>query len=225
MLKFFAAFRFIKDIFLPTCCPVCLKETEKSGICKECHGILEAAMLENPDFDFDFDGYTVRCSSVFSYEYEQVRSLVMFMKENPDKGVYMYAAAYLARAVRSLGLSEDTVITYVPRSTQGLRENGFDQSQLLARSVSRIVPHLEYGRLLKRHGRSMAQKRLTGKEREENVKGKFRAVKTDASPKNILITDDMFTTGSSVKECAAVLKSAYPDARIFCVTVARRNER
>lgn len=222
MSDFFSAFRFLKKVILPEYCPLCLKEYDEGGICKACYGILEGAAFKDGAFDFDIDGYTVRCRSVFSYKHGHVKKLVRCMKENPDNGVFMFAAAYLAGEVRSLGLEEEgTVITYVPRSKIGLRENGFDQSYLLARAVSRIIPTLECGRLLERRGKSRAQKSLAAKEREENVKGKFRAVETEASPKNIIIADDMYTTGSSIMECAAVLRRKYPNADIFCLTVAK----
>ena len=178
-------------------------------------------MLNEHGHCFDVDGYTVKCRSVFSYEYDQVKTAVLFMKENPEKCIYNFFAAYLAREIRNIGYTGKAVITYVPRSDEGMRDNGFDQSKLLAKMVSRIVPDTECLTLIKRTGKSKAQKSLKGKDREENVKGKFCAVKTAASPKNIIITDDMFTTGSSMKECVSVLKNAYPDADIFCVTAAK----
>ena len=210
-----------KDLFVPTVCPVCWKSVERSGICKACLDVLDGAFLADSLKEICADDIIIQCRSVFSYQYEQVKSLVLFMKENPQRDVYMYAASYLAREIAGFNLDGETLVTCVPRSDEGLRENGFDQSELLAKVVSSIVPEVHFAKLLKRKGKSSMQKRLGGKEREENVKGKFCAMKTKASPKNIVIVDDVFTTGSSLKECASVLLNVYSDACVYCVTVAR----
>ena len=53
------------------------------------------------------------------------------------------------------------------------------------------------------------QKKLSAKERRENLKDVFDVVgKEEIKGKNILIIDDVFTTGATVNECARVLKKA-----------------
>ena len=212
---------FIRDTFLVTQCTVCMKQTEKGGICSECLDVLDTAHLASKKYSFEIDGRTVNCVSVFSYEFDQVKSLVLRMKANPDRRTFIYCASRLAGEIRALGIEEDAVVTYVPRSNEGLRKYGFDQSQFISRIVSDVLPFASYKKLIKRTGKSKAQKRLSGDERKENVKGKFCAAKADGTFKNIVIIDDVCTTGSSLRECAAVLKEKYPEAEIFCVTVAK----
>ncbi len=221
MLKISRLVDFIRDTFLVTQCPVCMKQKEVGGICPECQAVLDLAHLDNKKYSFEIDGYTAFCRSVFSYEIDQVQSLVLRMKSNPDRRMFMYCAEMLAYEIRALGIEQSAVVTYVPRSNEGMRKYGFDQSKLLARILSDILPFASYKKLILRTGNSKAQKRLSGAERKENVKGKFRPVREAGNPKNIVIIDDVFTTGSSLGECAAVLKERYPGADIFCVTVAK----
>jgi len=211
----------IRDLLFPVNCPLCLTETQRSGICKGCIALLEKAMLSDGRHCLETDVGKVKCSTVLSYDYEQVRRLEIYLKKTPDKTAASYLACYLAREVRAFGIEGEMFITYVPRSDEGLRDNGFDQAKLLAKILSRFVPDARFASFLGRKGKSVAQKSLSGKERKENVKGKFCALKTSASPKNIVIVDDVFTTGSSLAECVKVLKEAFPTVKLYCVTVAK----
>ena len=65
---------------MPAFCPLCRKETDKGGICLDCHYELENAAYDDSRFGFEVDGYTVNCASVFSYKNDKVKSLVVFMK-------------------------------------------------------------------------------------------------------------------------------------------------
>ena len=162
----------------------------------------------------------VKGECVFSYEYEHVKRLILYMKRNPDSDVFGYCAAFIAGKIRSLGINQEIFITFVPRSTEGLRENGFDQSEYLVKRTARILGNAKAVRLLKRAGKSTAQKKLAGLERNLNISGKFRCVKTPVNPKNIIIVDDVLTTGSSISECASVLKDRYPEADIYFAVLA-----
>ena len=101
-------------------------------------------------------------------------------------------------------------VCYVPRSLNNIRKRGFDQSKLMAESVSYYlnVPLLH---CIKRKGKSEEQKKLSGEERRKNVKNKFYIklenliFKSGEIPSNILLIDDVITTGSTVKECVYLL--------------------
>lgn len=221
MHSVYLVLKIFKDAFFPTGCPVCRCKTPKSGICDGCYKALETAFLEDNDFTLEYDGKAVRCRSVFSYEYEQVKALVAFIKENTDTDVFMYISSLVAKEIYNLSISGDVVVTYVPRSNEGIVKNGFDQSELLARNVSKIIPRARFKRLIKRVGKAKPQKRLDKKGREENLKGKLRGIKVDFNPENIVIIDDVFTTGSSLKESIKAVSFVYPNAKIYCVTASK----
>ncbi|MGB9698174.1 MAG: double zinc ribbon domain-containing protein [Thermodesulfobacteriota bacterium] len=97
----------------------------------------------------------------------------------------------------------------VPLHPRRLRERGFNQSLLLARVVSRVhkIP-LQFN-LLERIRYTQPQTQLSGSEREKNMRGAFRVRKNNLlSRNNILLIDDVFTSGATVGECARALKEA-----------------
>lgn len=77
-------------------------------------------------------------------------------------------------------------------------------------------------RLLKRERRTETQTRLNRKQRMENLRGAFtlRESFPETPPPGYLLVDDVFTTGSTVDECAKVLRKAGA-GRIAVLTVMR----
>lgn len=97
----------------------------------------------------------------------------------------------------------------VPLHPRRLQERGFNQSLLLARVISRVhkIP-LEVN-ALERIRYTQPQTQLSGSEREKNMRGAFRVRKNNLPVgNNILLVDDVFTSGATVGECARVLKEA-----------------
>jgi ComF family protein len=90
-----------------------------------------------------------------------------------------------------------------------LRERGFNQAVLLARSIGRERGISCRVSLLKKIKWTPPQISLTPREREKNVKGSFAVVdSTGARGRRILLIDDVMTTGSTVNECARELMKA-----------------
>jgi ComF family protein len=118
-------------------------------------------------------------------------------------------------------LPEPFLTMPVPLHPKRLRERGFNQSLLLARQVSdRLNGELDFLSLV-RPKYTIPQTTLSKKERQKNVKNAFHLKTPDAvSKKNILLVDDVATTGNTLNECARVLKSGGAEA-VFCVTLAK----
>lgn len=115
------------------------------------------------------------------------------------------------------GLPErNWVVTYVPLSPEGLRDRGYDQSELLAWQVARHNG-LEVQRLLEKVKKTKTQHDLGLEERLTNLLGAYRASER-AKGKDILLVDDIVTSGSTLKECASVLHRA--GARSICCLCA-----
>ena len=105
----------------------------------------------------------------------------------------------------------------IPLHPTRLRERGFNQAYLLVRSWGDIVAR----DILQRKRPTSPQTGLGRKERLRNVRGAF-AVKDPLAVKNrrILLVDDVYTTGATVKECARILKKCNA-VQVDILTVGR----
>jgi len=109
----------------------------------------------------------------------------------------------------------------VPLHRRRLRERGFNQSLLLAKVLaSYLGTQLDYLSLIrKRYTR--AQTGLKREERRKNVKDAFSVLNSEIiEDKNIILVDDVFTTGHTLNECARTLKKSGAIA-VICLTLAR----
>jgi ComF family protein len=128
----------------------------------------------------------------------------------------------LAEFVKTRCLPPEPFLTMpVPLHLKRLRERGFNQSLLLARQVAeKLNGKLDFFSLI-RPKYTTPQTTLTKKERQKNVHNAFGLKTTEAvSKKNILLVDDVATTGNTLNECARVLKSGGARA-VFCVTLVK----
>jgi ComF family protein len=113
---------------------------------------------------------------------------------------------------------EADLVAPVPLHPSRLRHRGFNQSLLLAQAFPDAPLERE---LLTRVRPTPPQTGLNPKERRENVKGAFAVPRPDlVKGKQVVLIDDVFTTGATVKECAKVLRKAGA-RQVDILTVAR----
>ena len=105
---------------------------------------------------------------------------------------------------------KDALVTFVPMHPRRERRRGFNHSELLARKAAAQLG-FECMNLLERTRNAPQQARLSREERLENLKGAFcvpEDVRPLAAGRNILLIDDVFTTGATAKSCAEALLDA-----------------
>jgi len=99
-------------------------------------------------------------------------------------------------------------IVPVPLHRDRLKERGYNQSNLLAAPLSAKSEKPVLDRAVERFKATDTQVGLSPSERAENVKGKFRANSGLVAGKALLLVDDVYTTGATMRECASVLRDA-----------------
>ena len=118
-------------------------------------------------------------------------------------------------------MSAKTLIVPVPLHVKRLREREFNQSAIIASVIGRRSGIPLLANVLIRHRHTMPQVELGGMDRRENVAGAFSIEDSSLiEGKEIILVDDVYTSGSTVNECAKVMKKNGAD-KVYVVTIAR----
>jgi ComF family protein len=157
-----------------------------------------------------------------------LRDLVHLLKYERVRPAANLLGRMLAEVVAELAESfgpQPPVVIAVPLHASKMRQRGFNQSELIARAMLKLKPAALDVRLnttvLARHRATETQTGLTPSQRRDNVRGAFEVARGDQiRGRDILLVDDVFTTGSTVSECARVLRRAGA-GRVFVATVVR----
>lgn len=100
-------------------------------------------------------------------------------------------------------------IVPVPLHRKREKMRGFNQSELLARQLSRYCSLPVLSGFLYKIRNTPAQVSLEAQKRETNLKGAFKVRRADKlKGRSILLVDDVFTTGSTIGECSQALRTA-----------------
>ena len=97
------------------------------------------------------------------------------------------------------------VVVPVPLHAARLRERGYNQAALLACEMARRVGLAVDGQTLNRQRATAPQVELDASQRRENVRDAFRCSGNALSGKQVLLVDDVCTTGSTLEACALAL--------------------
>ena len=206
---------FIHALFPPKCI-LCRKvlEREETDLCRQCR----ATAPEHPQGKLKLQ--FIDSTAVVWYYRSTVRESLHRFKFRKARYLAEPFGRLLAMRVLSDRMEELDLVTWVPISSIRKLVRGYDQDQLLAEVVARELG-LPCVPLLKkiRHNRSQSGIRGYAR-RKANVLGVYRPVNVDQIPgRNILLVDDILTTGATAGECARELLTAGAK-KIHCAVVA-----
>jgi ComF family protein len=114
------------------------------------------------------------------------------------------------------------LILPVPLHASRERERGFNQARVLARALARLTARpIDEHCLVRRVHTERHRAGMDARSRRDSVAGAFEVRDPKlVNGQRVLLVDDVFTTGATVSECAAVLKSAGA-AEVYVLTIAR----
>ncbi len=204
-------------------CPYCRTkwESEKRAACNRCrlpHTRCRCALKADSggviESSVHLAGYDARKPSV-------AKSIILAAKSSRDSRLFDFLARELAPLVSDvISYPDDTIVTYVPRSPENYRKYGIDQAEKLAKATAQIM-ELPFERTLIHNKSSHIQKELGAKDRLENSLKAYSATSdTLLKGKDIILIDDVITTGSSLYACACLLIGCGAK-RIYAVSVGR----
>jgi len=150
----------------------------------------------------------------FRYSYapffykEPLSNAIMNLKYACDGVVAEAFAPLLAKCFAGENIEYDMMIP-VPLAKNRARQRGYNQAELLARELSKFIEVVVEAQFLVKTKNTIPQEDMTTEQRRENQKDAFEVVNRELiKGKKILLVDDVFTSGSTVNECARVLKRA-----------------
>lgn len=112
------------------------------------------------------------------------------------------------------------VIIPIPLAPQRLAERGYNQAELLATPIAKAMKLTLAPAAMQRLVETQPQKGLTVRERWANMSTAFAANSAQVHGLNVLVIDDIMTTGATLNAAAAVLKGAGAKS-VYAATLAR----
>jgi ComF family protein len=157
---------------------------------------------------------------------EVLLSLVRFFKFGGGTPVAESLSWWMARALQHCCPvpSAERIIVPVPLHRRREQARGYNQAALLARGVAADLGHRFCERVLVRRRRTKSQARLGDEDRARNVRNAFLLTRAASiAGKEIVVVDDLVTSGQTAYWCAQALFAGAPD-RVVVLSAGRRRE-
>ena len=213
-------FHLVLEIFYPTRCLNCHKEMAEGGVlCPVCRSLLQhERFFPGADYDCKYlDGI------FFSYGYKgAIREALLEAK-------FYYKKSFAQRLAVEQGymdygrladvwqLQENVMVTPIPTDKRRAKARGFDLPEKIFHNWCR-KEKLEWQLSLERVKHSEPQFGLTKRQRVDNVRNCW-SVCANTAQRQIILVDDIFTTGATMNEAARCLKQAGA-AKVYGVALA-----
>ena len=210
------------DILYPRQCPFC-GNLCGGGICGTCAQKL--IYITEPrckrcgkPVRYDEQEYCRDCSqharhfdagrSLWLHQGEVSSALYRFKYHNQKGDAEIYGCELAGNFGRLIEKWEIGQIIPVPLHTRRRRQRGFNQAEEVARALGKNVGIPVSTKVVCRSRDTTPQKELSHKERSHNLHNAFEVSSKEQLNANVLVVDDIYTTGSTVNEMARVLKES-----------------
>ena len=195
------------NFIFPPKCIFCKKEST-SVFCINC--LEKCQLMENPNYKIlsQSGGRVINVFSPFEYD-GIVRECIKTSKYGPRQFLALKILTKLAVEYSSrMGLKySDFTVVPIPLNIRKMRTRGFNQAEIVAKGLAKRYKLRICETLLTRNVNTQAQYQNGREQRFKNVQNAFRAAKATTGQK-ILIVDDIFTTGATVREATNTLFSS-----------------
>lgn len=189
-------------------CPKCMKKLKEIRICKK-HIYLRKSFTTHM---YIFKYEDIIRNNIIKYKFGdqgyRYKSFVKFMKN--DKKICGFLKNY-------------DIIIPVPISRIRNRQRGYNQSELIVKEFAKQVEDVHFANdILYKIKNTLPQSSLNKEQRKNNLNNAYEVRNIEKiKDKKVLLFDDIYTTGSTVGECARVLKLA--GAReVRCINFSKR---
>ena len=194
------------ELVYPNVCGFCNKIC-KNELCNKCkmkiiqHQIDIVIKPENK--------YFKELISILKYE-GIIRDKILQYKFEDKPYIYKTFAKIVLKNKKVCGLLKKyDIIIPVPIHKKRKLQRGYNQTQLIAKEISKNIDIKLCNNVLVKNKNTIAQSKLNKNKRKQNIKGAFKALNVqNIQGKSVLLFDDIYTTGSTANECSKILKEA-----------------
>lgn len=191
--------------------PLRLPASAKNGRCSSCRDKKLSGLYSALPYKERF--LTKKLIHQFKYE-PYIKNLAMVLTE-------ILAEHFVLAGNNTKKIWENSALIPVPLEKSKLKNRGYNQSEELAKELSKILAIPIISNNLIKTKKTPPQMELSAKEREENLKNAFATTNiAELWNKKVFLVDDVYTTGSTMEECARVLREA-GTKQIWGIAVAR----
>lgn len=210
-------------------CLACERDVEKGKhFCKTCAKTLPfnyEHVCEVCGINIPSEGKCVRCVGKKVYEMARapfiydgvIKKLIHDFKYNNAKYLFKPLAMYMAECYLVNDMDADIIVP-IPLYKKRLKSRGYNQSFKLGEEIGKLLD-LDVIECLERVKDTPTQTALDFKERKANIAGAFKVKSKEFVGKNVLLIDDVYTSGATLKEASKVLKRAGAN-KIYVLTLA-----
>lgn len=168
------------------------------------------------------NGIPLLIASAAPYE-KLLRELIQRLKYHDDRLIATDLASLMNNALMLLREEfplESSILVPIPLSFWREFRRGFNQAALLAELISKRHSLALNKKALRRRKNTKAQHSLSKAERIKNLSGAFTANQKLLHEKQVILVDDVFTSGTTINEAAQVIMNAGA-TKVAAITVAR----
>lgn len=198
-------------------CLICNAYSNKDVVCKTCEReFIERKLNYKKSF---------KELSVFSWGlYEgKLRQAIISLKNGKKELAKYFSYKLFCFLSNNLDLlnNKDFLLIPVPSHLKRVKERGYCQTTLLANELSNRLNFCFSNNFVTRIKETQHMNNIANiNERIKNVKNAFRVISSTPKEKNILIVDDILTSGSTICELARTIHEKYPELNLFGLTIA-----
>ncbi len=193
-------------IFLPSC-GVC-KKLGEGYLCNKCGKDIEKYKIELIESE-KINGIQVEKIYLFKY-LGIIRRKIIEYKFNDKPYLYkMFCKTIIENKKTCEFIKSYDIIIPVPIYKKRKKSRGYNQSELISREIAKKLNLQMFNNVLIKISNNEMQSKLNRKQRLKNVKNVYKIInKEKITNKDVIIFDDIYTTGSTINECISILKKA-----------------
>ena len=216
------------DLILPRFCCSCKTKllTNEDTICQICFCKIQPASEDRlkSEFERKFLNKNIISDFFAPFVFEKDKELqhaIHALKYDKKFPVGIFLGKVLAAEIKSSKTNwKFDLIIPIPLHQLKKAERGYNQAYYIAKGVGKIFKVKVSDRSVKRIKYTESQTTMNLNEREENISGAFKVKwNTQVRGKNILLLDDVITTGATISECGKILLEAGA-SKVYAASIA-----